>query len=216
VSGQSPFHHSIRFHPSAGIGRAQGRRLVALTGLFAAALALSACDTGISNSTVQELVGYDKSTPDEFAVMPRAPLVMPSSLTDLPPPTPGIPRPQETQPREQAEAILFGQGQKVKRDTVGAPAATAGGQAILAKAGTADPGIRTTVDQETTQLAQDDSHFIDNLLFWHSTPLPGTIVDPYKESARLNTNAEAGQPLTTGETPIIIRRRQGLFQGIIN
>jgi len=211
VSGQSRFFQSTCFFQP---GRAWGGRLVTLTGLVVATLAVAGCDGG--SQTVQDFIGYDKSTPDEFAVMPRAPLAMPSSLTDLPPPTPGIPRPQETQPREQAEAILFGQGRKVPRgDTAGAgAAANASGAAILAKAGTADPGIRSTVDQETTQIAQDDDRFIDNILFWQSKPLPGTVVDPYKEAARLNTAADTGKPLTSGDTPIIIRRRKGLFEGV--
>ena len=52
-------------------------------------------------------------------------------------------------------------------------------------------------------------------MFWNSKPLPGTVVDPYKESARLNTNAETGKPLSTGDTPIIIRKRQAPLEGLV-
>lgn len=204
MSGQFRFFQS---------GRARGLRAVTLAGLAAVALAVAGCG---ESRTVQEIVGYDKSTPDEFAVLPRAPLELPPSLTELPPPRPGAPRPQESAPREQAEAIIFGQGQRVRRVEDPSPAADRGGAALLAQAGPAEPGIRTTIDQETTQRPESEGGFIDRLLFWQSTPLPGTVVDPYKEAARLNTAADTGKPLTTGDTPIIIRRRRAIFEGIIN
>jgi hypothetical protein len=208
VSGQSRFLQSTTLSQP---GRARRGRLVTLTGLVVATLAVAGCG---GSQTVQEMIGYDRSTPDEFAVMPRAPLAMPASMDELPPPTPGAPRPQEAQPREQAEAILFGQGQKVTRS--GAPSAGgAGASAVLAKAGQAQPDIRTTVDQETTQIAAGEDGLVDRLMFWNSKPLPGTVVDPYKESARLNTNAETGKPLTTGDTPIIIRKRQAPLEGLV-
>lgn len=209
MSGQSRFPQSTSPFQPVRAGRG---RLVTLAGLIVATLAVAGCEG--SNKTVQEMIGYDRSTPDEFAVMPRAPLAMPDSMEELPPPTPGAPRPQEAQPREQAEAILFGQGQKVTRQA--APAAAGpGASAILAKAGQAEPGIRGAVDQETAQQAASDDGLIDRLMFWNSKPLPGTVVDPYKESARLNTNAEAGKPLTTGDTPIIIRKRPAPLEGLV-
>ncbi|WP_155888437.1 DUF3035 domain-containing protein [Inquilinus limosus] len=209
MSGQSRFLQSTSLSRP---DRARMGRLVTLAGLVVATLAVAGCEG--SNRTVQEMIGYDRSVPDEFAVMPRAPLAMPTSFDELPPPTPGAPRPQETQPREQAEAILFGQGQQVTRSDASA-AAGPGAASILAKAGQAEPGIRTTVDTETAQRAESEDGLVDRLMFWNSKPLPGTVVDPYKESARLNTNAEEGKPLTTGDTPIIIRRRKAPLEGLV-
>lgn len=208
MSGQSRFSQSTwTFQPH----RARVR-LSTLTGLVVATLALAGCG---GNQTVQEMIGYDKSTPDEFAVMPRAPLAMPASLNELPPPTPGQPRPQETQPREQAEAILFGQGQKVSRSDVPPAAVGSGAASVLAKAGPVQEGIRGTVDQETAEIAKGGGSLVSTITFWNAKPLPGTIVDPYKESARLNSNAAAGKPLTTGDTPIIVPREKGLFEGLV-
>ncbi|MBW8724619.1 MAG: DUF3035 domain-containing protein [Inquilinus limosus] len=209
MSGQSRFPQSTSLSQPVRAGRG---RLVTLAGLVVATLSVAGCG---GSQTVQEMIGYDRSTPDEFAVMPRAPLAMPTSLDELPPPTPGAPRPQEAQPREQAEAILFGQGQKVTRAAAAPAAVGPGASAILAQAGQAQPDIRGAVDQETAQRAENDEGFVDRLMFWNSKPLPGTVVDPYKESARLNTNAETGKPLTTGNTPIIIRRRSAPLEGLV-
>jgi hypothetical protein len=209
VSGQSRFPQSTSLSQPVRAGRG---RLVTLAGLVVATLSVAGCG---GSQTVQEMIGYDRSTPDEFAVMPRAPLAMPTSLDELPPPTPGAPRPQEAQPREQAEAILFGQGQKVTRAAAAPVAVGPGASAILAQAGQAQPDIRGAVDQETAQRAENDEGFVDRLMFWNSKPLPGTVVDPYKESARLNTNAETGKPLTTGDTPIIIRKRSAPLEGLV-
>ena len=44
--------------------------------------------------------------------------------------------------------------------------------------------------------------------------LPGTQIDAERESARLRQNAALGQPLDVGDTPIIQRKRQGLFSSI--
>ncbi|WP_395672340.1 DUF3035 domain-containing protein [Inquilinus sp.] len=209
MSGQSRLPQSTSLSQPIRAGRG---RLVTLAGLVVATLTVAGCG---GSQTVQEMIGYDRSTPDEFAVMPRAPLAMPTSLDELPPPTPGAPRPQEAQPREQAEAILFGQGQKVTRAAAAPAAVGPGASAILAQAGQAQPDIRGAVDQETAQRAESDEGFVDRLMFWNSKPLPGTVVDPYKESARLNTNAEAGKPLTTGDTPIIIRRRAAPLEGLV-
>ena len=61
-------------------------RRVALVAVLAS-LTLSGC------SDARRALGYDKSAPDEFAVVSRAPLSQPPDLT-LRPPTPGAVRPQ--------------------------------------------------------------------------------------------------------------------------
>ena len=56
--------------------------------------------------------------------------------------------------------------------------------------------------------------FADRLMFWRPTPPAGTAVDPVRESQRLRQNAALGQSTETGDTPIIQRRRAGLFSGL--
>ncbi|MEO8560159.1 MAG: DUF3035 domain-containing protein, partial [Rhodospirillales bacterium] len=85
-----------------------------------------------------------------------------------------------------------------------------------AKAGAqgADPNIRNTVNEESRLLADSDRSFIDSLIFWRTTPPPGVVVDPAKEQQRIQQNQAIGQPVTTGNTPVIERRRRGILEGI--
>ena len=78
-----------------------GHRLLAFLCLTAA-LALSGC------GELRRSMGYDKSTPDEFQVVERAPLALPPDFS-LRPPDPGAPRPQESSMRDQARTALVGQ-----------------------------------------------------------------------------------------------------------
>lgn len=169
-------------------------------------LALSACGA----DELSRNFGFSRDAPDEFQVTTRAPLSMPPDLT-LRPPRPGAIRPQELTQRQQAESVLA-------PDTAlnGAPrgSVTPGQQALIAAAGPAAPAdIRTKVEGEAA-LDTPSRPFTDRLLFWKDAPPPGTSVDPARESARLRENAALGQPATAGDTPIIQRKRQGLFSSL--
>ncbi|GAC1344969.1 MAG: DUF3035 domain-containing protein [Acetobacteraceae bacterium] len=176
-------------------------RLAALAGL----LGLAAC----SGDELTRTFGLTRDAPDEFQVTTRAPLSMPPDFS-LRPPRPGAVRPQELSQRQQAEATLA-------PDTVMAQqgaAPTRGQQALVAAAGRPAPAdIRRSVDSEAA-LDTPSRPFTDRLLFWQAAPQPGTPVDPVRESQRIRQNAALGQSTDTGNTPIIQRRRQGLFSGL--
>ena len=172
-----------------------------------AVLGLSAC----SGDELTRTFGLTRDAPDEFQVTTRAPLSMPPDFT-LRPPRPGAVRPQELTQRQQAEAAL------VPDALMGGSAAPAGltpGQsALVAAAGRPAPAdIRTRLDQEAA-LDTPSRPLTDRLMFWQSPPPPGTQVDPRREAARLRQNAALGQSPEAGNTPIIQRRRQGLFTGL--
>ena len=167
-------------------------------------LGLAAC----GGDELTRTFGLTRDAPDEFQVTTRAPLSMPPNF-QLRPPRPGASRPQEMTQREQAEAALA-PGAILASDG----RTSAGQQALLSAAGpAAPPDIRTRVDNET-QLDAPSRSFTDRLMFWQSPPPPGTIVDPARESQRLRQNAALGQATASGDTPIIQRRRQGLFSGL--
>ena len=52
---------------------------------------------------------------------------------------------------------------------------------------------------------------IDNLLFWREKAPRGVVVDAKAEQQRLQENAALGNEPTAGKTPVIERKRKGLF-----
>ena len=77
-------------------------------------LALAGCGQG----TVQEALGMGKRSPDEFAVVSRAPLILPPDY-GLRPPRPGRSRPGVDTPSERARASLTGGRRRSRRDRRG-------------------------------------------------------------------------------------------------
>lgn len=180
------------------------RAVTRLALIAAAAVALSACEG------MKEQLGLAKKSPDEFTVVAAAPLVLPPDYA-LRPPNPGAPRPYEVQPRDRAQAALTRQAENQ------APAARSQGEAaLLSKAGAVnpDPNIRRTINEEFTQLAERDKGFIDRLVFWQKSQAPGQVVDATEEARRLREAAAQNQPPTTGDTPVIQRRKRGILEGV--
>jgi hypothetical protein len=167
---------------------------------------------GCGQDTARSL-GFTRDAPDEFSVVTRAPLSLPPQLGgDLPVPRPGSARPQELTGGAAGAAILA----PASAYGVGSSSApSAGESALVAQAGGAVPNtVRRQVDSESLRLEQPDRSLVDSLMFWRDAPPPGTVVDPQREAQRLRENAALGRDSEQGETAIIQRRRQGLFESI--
>ncbi len=164
-----------------------------------AVLTLAGC------SNAKEELGLTRRAPDEFAVTKRAPLSMPPGYA-LAPPRPGAPRPQEQSAADAARSSVFGDQAQVQTGDMVAPAGDAE-SALLNKVGAerADPGIRYKVDQETAAMAKDSLPVAKKLLGRGQKPddAPTSVVNPAKETERLQQNKQAGKPVTTGNTPAI-------------
>lgn len=156
--------------------------------------ALGACEKTKDN------LGLNKSAPDEFKVVKRAPLDLPPDYS-LRPPRPGAPRPQEQTTSDQAASTVFGQ------ETSAPIAATSGEAALLSRAGgnTADPNIRRTVDEETQELFDRNKPVAEKLFGFggDKNQASATVVDAEAEAQRLDQNTAADKPVTEGETPSI-------------
>lgn len=165
-------------------------------------------------SQAKETFGLNRSSPDEFAVVTRAPLKLPPDYS-LRPPTPGTPRPQEGTTHQAARAILVGEAERAARDN-GITARTPGETALLSQAGAtdADPGIREKVDSEAAVRAEDDGGLVRRLLFWREREPPGQIVDASRESKRIQENIALGENVSKGAVPVIQRRERGWLEGI--
>ncbi|MDR3523770.1 MAG: DUF3035 domain-containing protein [Acetobacteraceae bacterium] len=172
------------------------RQIVAPLVLVATLVSLTAC-SGTGEDLARN-VGLMRDAPDEFVVTTRAPLVMPSDLNTLPPPTPGATRPQERSARDAAQLTLAPQSV-----TSTAAATRSPGEEALLNATQQDaaPDVRIDVNQDATKDATKHS-FADTLMFWKDTPTPGVVVDAQAEAKRLQQNAALGRPVTDGNTPV--------------
>lgn len=158
--------------------------------LLAMPLILNGC------SGTKETLGLTKKSPDEFAVIKRAPLSMPPDYR-LRPPTPGATRPQEQTTDEMARVAVFGQ----QNNDSYTP--TSADEEFLKRAGTyiADPDIRSKIDAEKEQFEQDNRP-IGQKIFGIGSSESDTVVDAKGETIRILENKEKGAPITLGETPM--------------
>lgn len=165
-------------------------------------IALALCGFSLTAcSGTKEKLGLEKTVPDEFAVVRRAPLALPPGY-ELRPPQPGAPRPQEQSPNERARQVVFGEQQEQEPKKTSNDAAE---DIFLNQAGATkvDPDIRQKVDAESKDYDKSKVPLGKRLLNIGSDKAPASIVDAKKESQRLRENAQDGKPVTEGETPTI-------------
>lgn len=194
------------------------RRAVIL--LAFAAFTLAAC-----GESTKRTLGLTRTAPDEFAVVPRAPLSQPPDF-NLRPPRPGAEDLTTLSTREQARQAVF-RGDDGERDGAagrgdgpaiqaapreGVNQTTTGEAAFLSRAGAleTDPLIRARVDRESAVLADENQNFVRRLLGLKQDPVDD-VVDASAEARRLRENQALGRPASEGEVPTIDRSRSSLF-----
>ena len=181
--------------------------------LLASALVMGGC-SGISES-----LGSVRTAPDEFNVVTRAPLSLPPDLEVLPDPPPGLARPQELQPTEQAQIALFG-------SALPQGSFTDGEQLLTAQATTnalaqseqliIDPNIRGVVDDEHLYILNDSTWIEDiNPVTERGDPTE-VLIDVNKERERLQNNAALGLPANAGdfEGVIVVEEEKALLEDL--
>jgi hypothetical protein len=180
-----------------------------------AALCLSLVVAGLLSGCgdARKALGFEKSVPDEFRVVSRAPLSLPPDYA-LRPPQPGAVRPQEQTIPQRAMAVVTG-NPAVER---GSSDTSVGENALLAKVGAdrANPNIRDIVERESTVLANADVTLLDRVMFWRKQDDLSPVVDPERETQRIRENAALGRPLNEGDTPTIRRRRKAPLEALFN
>jgi hypothetical protein len=164
-------------------------------------------------SDIRANLGFERSSPDEFAVVTRAPLSLPPSY-DLRPPRAGAPRPQEQTTTELAEQTLFGRpnagatkgGSTVQTGQGNIPvkitrSASIAEQGFLTKAGVtaANPNIREVLDKETSKKPASDKGVIETLEDFSAVKKQDPLVEPAAEAKRIRDNQKAGAPVTKGD-----------------
>ena len=167
----------------------------------------------------KETIGLTKQAPDEFAIVTRAPLNIPPQF-DLRPPKPGSSRPQETTPRSEARKILLKntsrRGILKKKKTNNSGKFSEGEAAFLQRADAlnVDPTIRKVIKKESSGLTEVNKGLLRRIIFWQPKENSEKVIAATKEARRLRKVTAQGEPLTKGETPVMIRKPKGWLQGI--
>ena len=154
---------------------------------MAGALMIAGC------GDVRESLGLLHNPPDEFRVVSHEPLQIPETLDSLPEPSSGASRPQETLPQDAAEELLGGD--------IESTGTTIAERRLMEAAGTsaAEPGIRSLVNAEHRALL-DAITWLDHLnIFRPPQDRTAVLIDPDKESRRIQAVAALGLPINTGE-----------------
>ncbi len=193
------------------------KRLVLASAMPVAILSAASLLGGCSE--VRQAIGAEKTSPDEFEIRVRKPLSMPREF-GLRAPRPGAPRPQATSSRDAARQIVLETDKSRQGGGSAQPRIRGVSQAeatLLAKVGgsTIDADIRRRVDRESTLIAESNKSFVDSIMFWKEAEQPGTVVDPQKEARRIQENAALGRAAKSGKTPIIERKKKGLFSSSV-
>ena len=172
------------------------RRVVQIALAVALAAAASGC------SSLREAAGTTKDSPDEFAVVTKAPLSIPPDF-NLRPPAPGAAPSNQIEPTNAAQSALF----NADPATVAAsmpPTMSMGERYLLASAGVqnADPAIRQQLASDIRGMRGADDSFASSVLFWNapSTADSSTPVDADAEARRIDA-ARGGAAAPAGTAP---------------
>jgi len=164
-------------------------RLLVLGGL---GLLVTGCDS------IREAAGITKEPPDEFAVVTKAPLVIPPDF-NLRPPKPGASPTNQVSPTSSAQEALTGDDPAVI--AAGMPTTFSEEEkVVLTKTGAAaaDHGIRQQITADAKKMEAADETFTDKVLFRGPQPDTGTPVDADAESQRISdAKAQEKQPATS-------------------
>lgn len=159
--------------------------------LGAAAAALMGCQS------VREAAGIVKAPPDEFAVVTKAPLVIPPDF-NLRPPKAGAAPTNQSSATESAQAALYGDDPAVVAANLPKTYSTEE-KTLLANTGaaTADHGIREQITADNKSMATADDSFTNQLLFGAmSAPTGDKPLDADAEHDRMASEK------TIAETPV--------------
>jgi len=173
------------------------RRILSAALLAGAAALLAGC------STISDAAGTGKESPDEFAVVTKAPLVIPPDF-NLKPPAPGAEATNQVAPTQAAQSALFNSDPATVAASL-PPTMSAGERYLLAYAHAqeADPAIRQQIASDASGMRGSDDSFTDSVLFWTgpSAPPGSTPVDADAEARRLDAEKGTGTTTAAPGTP---------------
>jgi hypothetical protein len=172
----------------------QSKRIWRLSALAVVVISLAGC------SAFREAAGIGKAAPDEFAVVTKAPLVIPPDYS-LRPPRPGAAPTNQASPTGAAQAALFSDDPNAVQDSLGG-GYSAEEKDILATSGaaTSDHSIRQQLASDAKSMEAADQSFTDEVLFGGSSPDKGRAVNADAEKQRIDAAKSAGDTTPGGGT----------------
>jgi Protein of unknown function (DUF3035) len=160
-----------------------------------AALSVAGC------TSIRDAAGINKQPPDEFAVVTKAPLVIPPDY-NLRPPKPGAVPTNQTSPTAAAQAALYSND-----DPTGTAPATPSGpgtyseseKSVLAQANAtnADHSIRQEIASDEKSMQGSDSSFTNRVLFGGSSDNSDKAVNADAVNNANNSAKAGGTPTAT-------------------
>lgn len=186
-----------------------GIRLHARRAQLPLALIVLSLVAGCSN--VKRELGVGRNSPDEFAVVKRAPLSLPPEYNLRAPSSEYLPPASEVS--QQARGVLM-------TGTSAAASTDAADQSFLQRTGAAqaDPDIRSAINRDNGYIALQSRTMADRLIFWSDkeadlSKMPASIVDATAEAERLEKNKQEGKAANDGNVPVI-EKKQSAFDKI--
>jgi hypothetical protein len=151
-------------------------------GVAGLGVSLSGCQS------IDEATGTAKIVPDEFAVVTKAPLIVPPDF-NLRPPRPGSPEANAQSPEDEARQTLY-QSPAQAADALG-PSYSDGEKILLAKSGGAvvDPDIRRTLSNET---GYETDKSVTGQLVGNAAPAPGQATTAATATPPAKTGGDSG------------------------
>lgn len=173
----------------------RSRHLLQFGIVCAVAASVAGCDT------IRSAAGQDKQPPDEFAIVTKAPLVIPPDY-NLRPPTAGAAPTNQVAPTQAAQAALF----TADAATVAAslpPTMSTGERYLLVNAGVqnADPAIRQEIASDAASTRAADDSFTNTLLFGSTTTAADPAVNADAEARRIDAQKAGGATAPAPTTP---------------
>lgn len=181
--------------------------------LFAAAIAGGALSSAGCQS-IRSAAGLTHEPPDEFAVVTKAPLIIPPDY-NLKPPKPGAAPLNQVSPTQAAETALYSDDPNIVAGAITGNYSQAE-KLLLAQAGAAaaDDSIRQQIAADNRRMQTADESFTNQLLF--DTPDNGEApLDADAEKARIDA-AKGTNPAPASEKAPAIQKEDsgGWLDGI--
>jgi hypothetical protein len=157
----------------------RGRIYLCSAALIGLGFALSGCQT------IRDAAGISKRPPDEFAVVTKAPLIIPPEY-NLVPPKPGVAPTNQTSPTDTAQTTVFSDDPSTVAKTISGNFSD-GEKLLLAYAGAANVShsIRQQIAADNRHMQDADDSFTNTVLFGPTTD-EGQPLDADAEKKRLD------------------------------